>query len=150
MIFEDRSKLRDLYLRLLDHAVVNLSARNILTFPVEKLTGNFLGVVLTESKTHQGRRYGASGKQLSVLVVGFARIPCICRTSGEVHYDTYCPLDAMPASTRPEKTMSVCSRRCSPVLTAAGFHNCDIRESLTEDGMTKHRSRHRITDLTKS
>ena len=31
---------------------------------------------------------------MSVLVVGFARIPCICRTSGEVHDDSCCPLDA--------------------------------------------------------
>lgn len=50
VIFTDRSKLRDLYPRLLDHAVVNFSASDILTFLGRKLTGNFLGEVLTDSK----------------------------------------------------------------------------------------------------
>jgi hypothetical protein len=50
VIFTDRSKLRDLYPRLLDHAVVNFSASDILTFLGRKLTGNFLGEVLTDCK----------------------------------------------------------------------------------------------------
>ena len=50
VIFPDRSKLRDLYPRLLDHAVVNFSASDILTFLGRKLTGNFLGEVLTDCK----------------------------------------------------------------------------------------------------
>ena len=50
VIFKDRSKLRDLYPRLLDHAVVNFSASDILTFLGRKLTGNFLGEVLTDCK----------------------------------------------------------------------------------------------------
>ncbi len=45
VIFPARSKLRELYPRLLDHAVVNFSASDILTFPGRKLSGNFLGEV---------------------------------------------------------------------------------------------------------
>ncbi len=47
VIFSDRSKLPDLFPRLLDHALVNFSAGEFLTFPGRKLTGNFLGQVLT-------------------------------------------------------------------------------------------------------
>ena len=50
VIFKDRSKLRDLYPRLLDHAVVDFSASDILTFLGRKLTENFLGEVLTDCK----------------------------------------------------------------------------------------------------
>jgi len=50
VIFPDRSKLRELYPRLLDHAVVNFSASDILAFLGRKLTGNFLGEVLTDCK----------------------------------------------------------------------------------------------------
>lgn len=50
VIFHDRPKLSHLYPRLLDHALVNFSASDILTFLGRKLTGNFLGEVLTDCK----------------------------------------------------------------------------------------------------
>lgn len=50
VIFQDRPKLSHLYPRLLDHALVNFSASDILTFLGRKLTGNFLGEVLTDCK----------------------------------------------------------------------------------------------------
>lgn len=58
VIFQDRSKLSHLYPRLLDHALVNFSASDILTFLGRKLSGNFLGEVLTDckKKRHPGAR----------------------------------------------------------------------------------------------
>lgn len=50
VLFQDRSKLARLYPRLLDHAVVNFSASDILTFLGRKLNGNFQGEVLTDCK----------------------------------------------------------------------------------------------------
>lgn len=50
VVFQDRSRLSHLYPRLLDHAVVNFSAKDILTFLGRKLNGNFLGEVLTDCK----------------------------------------------------------------------------------------------------
>lgn len=50
LIFQDRSKLAQLHPRLLDHAVVNFSASDILTFLGRKLNGNFQGEVLTAGK----------------------------------------------------------------------------------------------------
>jgi hypothetical protein len=50
LLFASRSRLRELFPRLLDHAVVNFSARDILSFLGRKLNGNFLGEVLTDSK----------------------------------------------------------------------------------------------------
>ena len=50
VLFEDRSKLKDLYPRLVDHALVNFSAQDILTFLGRKLHGNFQGEVLTDCK----------------------------------------------------------------------------------------------------
>jgi hypothetical protein len=50
IIFRSRSKLARLYERLLDHAVVNFGAKDILTFLGRKLHGNFQGEVLTDCK----------------------------------------------------------------------------------------------------
>jgi hypothetical protein len=50
ILFASRAKLRELYPRLLDHAAVNFSARDILTFLGRKLHGNFQGEVLTDLK----------------------------------------------------------------------------------------------------
>lgn len=50
ILFASRTKLRELYPRLLEHAVVNFSARDILTFLGRKLHGNFQGEVLTDLK----------------------------------------------------------------------------------------------------
>lgn len=50
VIFGSRSKLAALYGRLLDHAVVNFGAKDILTFLGRKLHGNFQGEVLTDCK----------------------------------------------------------------------------------------------------
>jgi len=50
LLFASRSRLRELFPRLLDHAVVNVSAPDILSFLGRKLNGNFLGEVLTDSK----------------------------------------------------------------------------------------------------
>jgi hypothetical protein len=47
LLFASRSGLRELFPRLLDYAVVNLTASDILGFLGRKLTGNFLGEVLT-------------------------------------------------------------------------------------------------------
>lgn len=50
VIFKDPASLKDLYPRLLDHAVVNFSANDILTFLGRKLTTQFQGEVLTDCK----------------------------------------------------------------------------------------------------
>lgn len=50
ILFVSRAKLGELYPRLLDHAAVNFSARDILTFLGRKLHGNFQGEVLTDLK----------------------------------------------------------------------------------------------------
>jgi hypothetical protein len=50
ILFTSRARLRELYPRLLDHAAVNFSARDILTFLGRKLQGNFQGEVLTDLK----------------------------------------------------------------------------------------------------
>jgi len=50
VLFTSRAKLRELYPRLLDHAVVNFSARDILSFLGRKLQGNFQGEVLNDLK----------------------------------------------------------------------------------------------------
>ena len=50
VLFASRSQLAELYPRLLDHAAVNFSARDILTFLGRKLHGNFQGEVLTDLK----------------------------------------------------------------------------------------------------
>jgi len=50
VLFTSRSKLRELYPRLLDHAAVNFSAPDILTFLGRKMHGNFQGEVLTDLK----------------------------------------------------------------------------------------------------
>jgi hypothetical protein len=50
VLFASRSKLAQLYQRLLDYAVVNFGAQDILTFLGRKLHGNFAGEVLTDSK----------------------------------------------------------------------------------------------------
>jgi len=58
ILFTGRDKLRDLFPRLLDHAAVNFSARDILTFLGRKPHGNFQGEVLTDckKKRHPGAR----------------------------------------------------------------------------------------------
>jgi hypothetical protein len=58
VLFASRSRLRELYPRLIDHAVVNFSARDILMFLGRKLHGNFQGEVLTDckKKRHPGVR----------------------------------------------------------------------------------------------
>ena len=50
VLFASRAKLSELYPRLLDHAVVNFSAQDILTFLGRKLHGNFQGEVLSDLK----------------------------------------------------------------------------------------------------
>jgi hypothetical protein len=50
ILFTGRDKLRDLFPRLLDHAAVNFSAKDVLTFLGRKLHGNFQGEVLTDCK----------------------------------------------------------------------------------------------------
>jgi hypothetical protein len=50
VLFASRNKLAELYTRLLDHAAVNFSAPDILTFLGRKLHGNFQGEVLTDCK----------------------------------------------------------------------------------------------------
>jgi len=57
IMFRDRSKLRDLYPRLLRHATLCFSAEDVLTFLGRKLNGNFAGEVLNEcKKRHPGAR----------------------------------------------------------------------------------------------
>jgi hypothetical protein len=53
ILFASRAKLVELYPRLLDHAAVNFSARDILTFLGRKLHGAFQGEVLTDLKKHR-------------------------------------------------------------------------------------------------
>ena len=50
LLFASREKLAGLYRRLLDHATLQFSAADILTFLGRKLHGNFLGEVLTDCK----------------------------------------------------------------------------------------------------
>jgi hypothetical protein len=57
VLFTSRAALRELYPRLLDHAAVNFSARDILMFLGRKLHGNFQGEVLNDLK--KGRHPGA-------------------------------------------------------------------------------------------
>ena len=58
VLFRSRQHLAELYPRLLDHAAVNFSAQDILTFLGRKLHGNFLGEVLTQCQKdrHPGAR----------------------------------------------------------------------------------------------
>jgi len=60
ILFASSAKLRELYPRLLNHAAVNFSARDILTFLGRKLNGNFQGEVLNSLK--KGRLPGARVK----------------------------------------------------------------------------------------
>lgn len=53
VVFTDRGKLSGLYSRLLDHAAVNFSAQDILTFLGRKLHGNFQGEALTDCKKNR-------------------------------------------------------------------------------------------------
>lgn len=50
VLFATRSKLAQLYGRILDYATVNFGAQDILTFLGRKLHGNFAGEVLTDAK----------------------------------------------------------------------------------------------------
>jgi hypothetical protein len=50
VLFATRSKLAQLYRRMLDYATVNFGAQDILTFLGRKLHGNFAGEVLTDAK----------------------------------------------------------------------------------------------------
>jgi len=50
VLFATRSKLAQLYERILDYATVNFGAQDILTFLGRKLHGNFTGEVLTDAK----------------------------------------------------------------------------------------------------
>jgi len=63
ILFAGRSKLGELFPRLLAHAAVNFSAKDILTFLGRKLHGNFQGEVLTDCK--QKRCPGAPSKTLA-------------------------------------------------------------------------------------
>jgi hypothetical protein len=60
ILFASSAKLRELYPRLLNHAAVNFSARDILTFLGRKLHGNFQGEVVSSLK--KGRHPGARVK----------------------------------------------------------------------------------------
>jgi len=53
ILFAGRDKLRELFPRLLHHAVVNFSAKDVLTFLGRKLHGHFQGEVVTDSKQRQ-------------------------------------------------------------------------------------------------
>jgi len=57
VLFRDRAMLADLYPRLLDHALLNFSASDILTFLGRRLHPRFDGEVLSDCK--KGRRPGA-------------------------------------------------------------------------------------------
>jgi hypothetical protein len=50
ILFTSRARLAELFPRLLDHAAVNFSAQDILTFLGRKLHGSFQGEVLTDCK----------------------------------------------------------------------------------------------------
>jgi hypothetical protein len=65
MIFTSREALADLYPRLLDHAAVNFSAKDILTFLGRRFPPQFDGEVLTQSLSHKGNIRGVT----SVVVV---------------------------------------------------------------------------------
>ena len=60
ILFASQAKLRELYPRLLNHATVNFTAPDILTFLGRKLHGNFQGEVLNSLK--KGRLPGARVK----------------------------------------------------------------------------------------
>lgn len=60
ILFASQAKLRELYPRLLNHAAMNFSARDMLTFLGRKLHGNFQGEVLSSLK--KGRHPGARVK----------------------------------------------------------------------------------------
>jgi hypothetical protein len=53
VLFASRSKLAQLYRRVLDYATVNFGAQDILTFLGRKLHGNFAGEVLTDAKKNR-------------------------------------------------------------------------------------------------
>jgi hypothetical protein len=65
VMFKDQASLTDLYPKLLDHAVVNFSANDILTFLGRKLSPQFQGEVLTDCKKqrHPGGRVKHRMKQ---------------------------------------------------------------------------------------
>jgi hypothetical protein len=50
VLFASRSKLAQLYQRVLDYATINFGAKDILTFLGRQLHGNFQGEVLTDAK----------------------------------------------------------------------------------------------------
>ncbi len=65
VLFAGRNKLRELYPRLMHHAAVNFSAKDVLTFLGRKLHGRFQGEVVTscQKKRHPGARIKHRVKQ---------------------------------------------------------------------------------------
>ncbi|UJS22354.1 MAG: hypothetical protein L3J18_08610 [Candidatus Brocadia sp.] len=55
VMFKDRQSLREIYPELVEHALVNFNASDVMTFLGRKLTGNFRGEIITdEEKTARG------------------------------------------------------------------------------------------------
>ncbi|UJS21480.1 MAG: hypothetical protein L3J18_04020 [Candidatus Brocadia sp.] len=50
VMFKDRQSLREIYPELVEHALVNFNASDVMTFLGRKLTGNFRGEIITDTK----------------------------------------------------------------------------------------------------
>jgi hypothetical protein len=50
VMFKDRQSLTEIYPELVEHALVNFNAADVMTFLGRKLTGNFQGEVITDTK----------------------------------------------------------------------------------------------------
>ena len=50
VMFKDRQSLEGIYPELVEHALVNFSASDVMTFLGRKLTGNFQGEIITDTK----------------------------------------------------------------------------------------------------
>ena len=49
-MFKDRQSLREIYPEMVEHALVNFNASDVMTFLGRKLTGNFRGEIITDTK----------------------------------------------------------------------------------------------------
>ncbi|MDN3514003.1 MAG: hypothetical protein NG747_06355 [Candidatus Brocadia sp.] len=50
MMFKDRQSLLGIYPELVEHALVNFNASDVMIFLGRKLTGNFQGEIVTDAK----------------------------------------------------------------------------------------------------
>lgn len=50
VMFKDRQSLVEIYPELLEHALVNFNASDVMAFLRRKLTGNFQGEIITDTK----------------------------------------------------------------------------------------------------